>query len=142
MFNIFRRMMIAFFNAASTSTLALQLQSRMGSRQFTETLSSSPMTGESLKKTNVLRSNYFQKPPSEGPHSRLCCQLDQRVRQVGENYKEMISNLHLQILSFMLAFDHNTALDIQKFYFTNLELSVTFSYCLFSPIILYVVTIY
>ena len=25
----------------------------------------------------------------------------------------------------MLAFDHNTALDIQKIYFTNLELSVT-----------------
>ena len=35
----FRRMMTAFFNAASTSTLALQLLSRMGSRQFTETLS-------------------------------------------------------------------------------------------------------
>ena len=35
----FRRMMTAFFNAASTSTLALQLQSRMGSRQFTETRS-------------------------------------------------------------------------------------------------------
>ena len=35
----FRRMMTAFFNAASTSTLALQLQSRMGSRQFTETQS-------------------------------------------------------------------------------------------------------
>ena len=36
---LFRRMMTAFFNAASTSTLALQLQSRMGSRQFTETRS-------------------------------------------------------------------------------------------------------
>ena len=35
----FRRMMTAFCNAASTSTLALQLQSRMGSRQFTETRS-------------------------------------------------------------------------------------------------------
>lgn len=49
--------MIVFFNAASTSTLALQLQSRMGSRQFTETLSSSPMTGESLKLDNH---EYFQ----------------------------------------------------------------------------------
>ena len=36
---LFRRMTTAFFNAASTSTLALQLQSRMGSRQFTETRS-------------------------------------------------------------------------------------------------------
>ena len=42
-------MMTAFFNAASTSTLALQLQSRMGSRQFTETRSWSPMTGKCSK---------------------------------------------------------------------------------------------
>ena len=52
-------MMIAFFNAASTLTLALQLQSRMGSRQFTETLSSSPMTGESLKLHEYFQMKLF-----------------------------------------------------------------------------------
>ena len=135
-------MMIVFFNAALTSILALQLRSRMASRQFTETLSSSQMTGETWSSWVFSDEIFFQKPPSEGPYSRLCCQLDQRVCQVGENHQEMISILHLQILSFMLAFDHNTATDIQKFYFTNSELSITLSYCLFSPIILYVVTIY